>query len=134
MRFGFSTLKEISRGLERIWESKIGTPSSERIIQDVDLSFKALEIVYRARGSVVEGLADSNGHRRKVVGEVKSVSWGVARTNGKGRKCELAKNMLLRSDLLKLCLNKNATSLSSYLTQLCFIIIKILLQGNGVKR
>ena len=61
-----------------------GTPSSERIIEDVDLALKALEIVYLANGAAVEGLADRNGHRRKVVGEGKSVSWGGARTKGKG--------------------------------------------------
>ena len=47
----------------------MGTPSSERIIQDVDLALKALEIVYRENGAAVEGLADRNGHRRKVVGK-----------------------------------------------------------------
>ena len=52
----------------------MGTPSSARIIQDVDLALKALEIVYRANGAAVEGLDDRNGHRRKVVGEGKSVS------------------------------------------------------------
>ena len=86
MRLSFSTPKEIVRGLKRIWESKMGTPSSARIIQDVDLELKALEIVYRANGAAVEGLADRNGHRRKVVGEGKSVSWGGARTKGKGRE------------------------------------------------
>ena len=106
MRFSLSTPKEIARGLKRIWESKMGTPSSERIIQDVDLSLKALEIVYRANGAVVEGLADRNGHKRKVVGEGKSVSWGFARTKGKGRECKLTKKMFLHSDMLKLCLNK----------------------------
>ena len=84
----------------------MGTPSLARIIQDVDLASKALEIVYHANGAVVEGLADRNGHRRKVVGEGKSVSWGGARTKGKGRKCEITKNMFLHSDLLKLCLKK----------------------------
>ena len=106
MRFSFSTTKEIARGLKRIWESKIGTPSSERIIQDVDLAFKALEIVYCANGSAVEGLADRNGHIWKVVGKGKSVSWGGARTKGKGPECELTKTMFLHSDLLKLCLKK----------------------------
>ena len=53
-----------------------------------------------------EGLADSNGHRRKVVGEGKSFSWGGARTKGKGRECELTKKMFFHSDLLKLCLKK----------------------------
>ena len=52
----------------------MGTPSSARIVQDVDLALKALEIFYRANGAAVEGLADRNGHRRKVVGEGKSVS------------------------------------------------------------
>ena len=42
MRFSLSTQKEISRGMERIWGSKIGTPSSARIIRGVDLALKAL--------------------------------------------------------------------------------------------
>ena len=82
------------------------TPSSARIIQDVDLALKALEIIYRANGATVEGLADSNGHRRKVLGEGESVSWGGAPTKGKGRKCKLTKNIFLHSDLLKLCLKE----------------------------
>ena len=81
------------------------TPSSAKIIQDFDLALKSLEIVYRASGAAVEGLADRNGHRRKVVGEGGSVSWGGARNKGKGRECELTKKMLLHSDMLKLCLN-----------------------------
>ena len=67
----------------------MGTPSSARIIEDVDLELKALEIVYRANGGAVERLADRNGHIRKVVGEGGSVSWGGARTKGKGRECKL---------------------------------------------
>ena len=84
----------------------MGTPSSARMIQYVDLALKALEMFYRANGSAAEGLADRNGHRRKVGGEEESVSWGGARTKGKGRECELPKNMFLNSDLLKLCLKK----------------------------
>ena len=76
MRFSFSTPKEIARGLKRIWESKMGTPYSARIIQGVDLALKAFEIFYLANVAAVEGLADRNGHIRKVVGEGKSVSWG----------------------------------------------------------
>ena len=102
----FSTPREIYRGLKRLWDSKIGTLSSARIILDVDLALKVLEIVYRENGAAVEGLADRNGHRRKVVGKWKSVRCGGARTKGEGRKCELAKNMLFHSDLLKLCLMK----------------------------
>ena len=50
------------------------TPSSSRIIQDVDLVLKVLELVYSANGAAAEGLADRNRHRRKVVGEGKRVS------------------------------------------------------------
>ena len=69
MRFSFSTPKEISRGPKRIWESKMGTPSSARIIQDVDLELKSLEIIFRQNVAAVEGVAYRNGYRRKVVGE-----------------------------------------------------------------
>ena len=65
----------------------MGTPSSARIIQDVDLALKALEIVYRGNGAAVEGLADRNGHRRKLVSEGESVIWGGTRTKGKGHDC-----------------------------------------------
>ena len=106
MHFSYSTPKEISRGLKRIWESKMGTPSLARIIQDIDLALIALEIVYRANGDAVEGLVDRNGHRRKLVGEGESVSWGGVWNKGKGRECELTKNMFLHSDMLKLCLKK----------------------------
>ena len=53
-----STQREIAQGLKRIWDSKMGTPSSVRIIEDVDLVLNALEIVYHANGTAVEGLAD----------------------------------------------------------------------------
>ena len=62
--------------------------------------------MYHENGAAVEGLADRNGHRMKVVGKGKSVRCGGARTKGEGRECELAKNMLFHSDLLKLCLMK----------------------------
>ena len=48
-----------------------------------------------------------------VVGEVKSVSWGGARTKGEAHKRELTNKMLLHSDFL--------TSLSSSLTPLFFM-------------
>ena len=43
----------------------MGTPSSARIIQYVDLAFKAIEIIYRANWSAVEVISDKNGHRIK---------------------------------------------------------------------
>ena len=69
----------------------MGTPSSAKIIQDVDTALKALETVYRANGAAVEGLADRNGQRRKVISEGKSVSWVVAQAKGKGRECNSPK-------------------------------------------
>ena len=81
----------------------MGTPSSARIIQDVNLALKALEIVYRANVAAVEGLSDRSGHRRNLVGKGKSVSCGGARTKGEGRECKLAKKMLFHCYLLKLC-------------------------------
>ena len=40
----------------------MGTLSSARIIEDVDLALEALEIFYRANGAAVEGLVGRNGH------------------------------------------------------------------------
>ena len=56
----------------------MGTPSSVKIIEDVDMALKALEIVYRGNVAAVERLADRNGHIKKEVGKGKSVSWGGA--------------------------------------------------------
>ena len=82
------------------------TPSSARIILYLYLVFKALEIVYCANGASVDRLSDRNGHRRKLVGEGKSVSGGGARTKSEERECKLTKKMLLHSDQLKLCPKK----------------------------
>ena len=43
----------IARGLKGIWDSKTGTPYSARMIKDIDLKWKALEIFYRANGAAV---------------------------------------------------------------------------------
>ena len=133
MRFSFSTPMEIDLGLKHIWNSKMGTPSLARIIQDVDLELKALEIVYGTNGDAVDGMDYRNGHRRKLVGEGKSVSWGGARNKGKGRECKLTKEMFFHSDMLKLCLKKNTTSLSSSLTPLFLMIRKLAMQTNEIK-
>ena len=106
MRFSFSTPKEITRGMKRIWESKMGTPSSARIVEDVDMALKALEIVLRSNWAVVKGLAERNGPIRKVVGEGKSVTWGGAQTKGANRniqKFNLRKTLqkYLRTFLIK---------------------------------
>ena len=113
MLFSLSTPKEIARGMKCIWESKMRKPSSSRIIKDVDMALKALEIFYRVNGDAVEGLDDKNGHIRKLVGEGEIVSWGGARTKCKKRKCEITKKMFLHSDILKLYLKKNTILLTS---------------------
>ena len=74
------------------------TPSLARIIKDIDLVLKALEIIFRVNGAADERPDDMNGHRQKVVGEGISFSWGGARTKYKGRECTLTKKMFLRSD------------------------------------
>ena len=38
--------------------------------------------VYRENGAAVEGLADRNGHRRKVVGKGKIVRWSCVELHG----------------------------------------------------
>ena len=129
----FPTPMEITQRLKRLWDSKMGTPSSARIIQDVDLALKALEIVYRENGAAVEGLADRTGHRRKVVGKGKSVRCGGARTKGEGRECEPAKNMLYHSDLLKLCLMKRQKISDFFPDTTFFMIKKLAMRTNGIK-
>ena len=84
----------------------MGTPSSTRIIKYVNLALKSLEIVYRENGASIEGLADINGHRRRVVGKGGIVRCGGAKTKGEVRECELAKKMLLHCYLSKLCIMK----------------------------
>ena len=81
----------------------MGSPYSVRIIEDLDLALKVLEIVYRANGAAVEGTADRNGHIYKEVGEGEIISWGGARTKGEDHECKLPKNIFFHSNLLKLC-------------------------------
>ena len=70
MCFSYSTSKEITRVLKRIWDLQMkGRPSSARTIEYVNLALEALDIVYRADGTAVEGPADRNGNIRKEVGE-----------------------------------------------------------------
>ena len=64
----------------------MGTPSSARIIKDVDLALKVLEMFYHTNGDATERVADRNGRRRKVVGGGESFSWGGARTKGEGHE------------------------------------------------
>ena len=60
-------------------------------MQDVNMELKALEIFYRANGAAVEGIADRNGHRRRVLGDGKKFSWIVARKKCKRQNFDLTK-------------------------------------------
>ena len=62
----------------------MGTLSSARIIEDIDLGLKSLEIVFRVNGSGVEGISYRNGNRQKVVGEGKIDSWEVHKPKVRG--------------------------------------------------
>ena len=73
------------------------------------------KIVYPAHAREFEG----------VLGEGKSASWGGAKIKGEVHKRKLTKTMFLRSDL--------SISLSSFLTKLCFTIIKLALLANAVR-
>ena len=70
------------------------SPSSAGIIEYVDLVLKALEIVYHTNGATIEGLANRNGHRQKVVGVWKCVIWGGACTKVKVSQVRTHKKFL----------------------------------------
>ena len=46
-----------------------GTPSSDRIIEDVDQVLESFEIVFHTNGAAVEEPVDRNEHRLKEVSE-----------------------------------------------------------------
>ena len=98
----------------------MGTPSSVRITEDVDLALKALETVYRTNGAAVEGLLVRNRHIKKEVGKGKSISWGVARSKGESCDCKLTKKTLFHSDLLKLC-HKEKRKITDFFPDTTFV-------------
>ena len=61
-----------------------GTPSSSRIIEDVDRALESLEIVFRANGAAFEGVTGRNGHILNELGEGRGVSWVGAQTKVEG--------------------------------------------------
>ena len=68
-----------------------------------------------------------------MVGKGKSVRCGGARTKGEGRECELAKNMLFHSDLLKLCLMKRRKISDFFPDTTVLMIKKLAMRTNGIK-
>ena len=65
----------------------MGTTSSERIIEDVDLTLNELETLCCENEEAIEELDDRNVHKWEVVSVGESVSWEGAQTRGKGREC-----------------------------------------------
>ena len=61
------------------------TPSSARVIEDVDCALEALEIVFRANGAAFEGITGRNGHILNELGEGRGVSLVCAQTKVEGR-------------------------------------------------
>ena len=108
----------------------MGSHSLAKIIPDVDMALKALEIFSHAHGAAFEGLSNINGHRRILVGEGESVSWGGARNKDKGRECELTKNIFFHSDMLNLCLKKNPKINQFFPDTIFFTIKKLALRTN----
>ena len=105
----------------------IGTATRVNISVNIDLCFTLscelvgrLPNIKRWKFSTVH-IPDVEG----LVGEVRSVSWGGARTKGDRQRRELTKNMFLHSDLL--------TSLTSSPTPLFFMIGKLVLRTNEIK-
>ena len=96
----------------------MGTPSSERIIQDVNLALKASEFVYHVNGTRSwEGLADRNRHEPKAVGEGGNFQLGSLhgpKGKGRGAIANSTKNMFSRSDQLKSRLKKKNTTKADF--------------------
>ena len=90
--------------------------------------------MYHENRASVEGLVDRNGHRRKVVDNEKSVRCGGSRTKGEVRECELAKKILFHSALLKLCLMKRRKISDFFPDTSFFIIKKLAMRTNDIKR
>ena len=66
------------RELKRIWEWETISPSSRRIIEDINRALETFVIVYHVHGAAIEELADQNGHIRLGVGYGKGGTWGGA--------------------------------------------------------
>ena len=64
LKFSLATLKEVTRSFLRIWNPANGiAPSSRRILEDVKRVLKSLSTIVEAKGKIVPGLVNRNGHR-----------------------------------------------------------------------
>ena len=134
MCFSYSTPREITQGLKRVWYLQMGgTTSSSRIILDVDMALKALEIVQRKlvlhlRGQRIEMGTEG---QRQVKGEVSD--GGMQKPKMRVVSLNSPKGFSSTIICCSCAWRKNGTSLSSSLTQLFIIIKKLALRTNNIK-
>ena len=94
-RFSMATPELGSRTYRRILDPQSGVaPSAKRIVQDIAGVFRAMEIVQKARGVYVEGLAERTGRRYQ-----KNNGHGGPRKKGDHSIAYLKKTTLLHPDL-----------------------------------
>jgi hypothetical protein len=62
-KFSLSTPRRGSWAFRRILEDEEGTPSSERILQDVAKVFESMEKIREAKGALIPGIGDRKGRR-----------------------------------------------------------------------
>ena len=97
-----------SKRYKKIWEHEIGAPNSERVVQDVYLTFQSHKIIYEEDGKMVPGLANRNGHRNKKEGNLK---WGGKRV----KSFEVASETWLEPDARSVIEEKKLLTKSKYL-------------------
>ena len=62
-RHSMATPQSIEKSIKRIWNNPSAPPDSRRIVHDCLQAIDAMYKVYLAKGSIVPGLSDRNGHR-----------------------------------------------------------------------
>jgi hypothetical protein len=73
-KFSMATPKLGTNAYLRVLE---GTPSSKRIIQDVNKVLESMKAIYDAKGCLVAGLGDRNGVRRVLNGDSNNKRGGI---------------------------------------------------------
>ena len=64
LKFSLATPKEVTRTFLRIWDPTNGVvPTSRRILEDVKRVLDSLAKIVEAKGQIVPGLVNRNGHR-----------------------------------------------------------------------
>ena len=64
LKFSLATPKEVTRAFLRIWDPANGVaPSSRRILEDVKKVLTSVSSIVEAKGKIVPGLVNCNGHR-----------------------------------------------------------------------